>query len=328
MGKFKVVIADRAYDNLDEETRILHEIGADIWDYQYKDAADILRVAHDCDGLIVHSAKITEKVINGLTKCKVIARYGSGSEATDIEAATKRGIIVTNTVDYCNYEVALHALALMLNLNRRIASFDRRARVEGWYDWYNNRPHIGEFQDAVVGVVGFGRIAHRFVRMVKPLCRAVWVYSRNASAEDIAAEGGVKKDFWELVDGSDFFSVHIPLDSDTEKLFDWDVFSRMKQTAQIVNVARGGVMDERGLIRALESGEIAGAALDVLEKEPPDSDNPLFHMDNVIITPHTGWYSDASQQRLQRATAENVAAVLTNRRPEFSARPVRINDAR
>ncbi|MDR2157606.1 MAG: C-terminal binding protein [Clostridiales Family XIII bacterium] len=317
MEKFKVVITDHAYDNLEEETRILHGIGAGIHAYQYREPADILRVAHDCDGLIVHNAKLPKAVIDGLTKCRVIARYSNGSDGTDIEAATGRGIVVANVRDYCNEEVALHCLALMLDLSRRLTGFDRRAHREGWYDWYKARPQIGQFRDAIVGVVGFGRIARLFVRLVGPLCRAVWVYSRYASAEDIASAGCVKKEFGQLVRGSDFISVHVPLDASTKGLFDGEVFSRMKRTAQIVNVARGGVLNERDLIRALQTGEIAGAALDVMEKEPPDIDNPLFQMDNVIITPHVGWYSDASQRILQRTTAENVAAVLTGKTPKF-----------
>jgi D-3-phosphoglycerate dehydrogenase len=326
MGKFKVVIVDREYNNSDEESRILSEIDADLSAYHCKDTAEILEVAHDCDALIVHSAEITREAIEGLSRCKVIARYASGANGTDIEAATEHGILVVGAKDYGNEEVASHALALLLMLNRQLALFCREAHSCQWFTWYSEPPAVAQLSASVVGIIGFGRISRVLIGQLRHLCKEVWVYSRGATAEDIAACGAEKKSFEEITAGADYISIHCPLDSTTANLFDKEVFARMKKSAQIINMARGGVICETDLIEALKTGQIAGAALDVLTQEPPDPENPLLYMDNVIITPHAGWYSEASQRRLQAIVAEGVVAVLTGGRPAFCVNEVKTDD--
>jgi D-3-phosphoglycerate dehydrogenase len=325
MGKYKVVIVDREYNNTVPEARIMKDINADLFEHHYKDPENILRVARDCDALIVHSAHITREIIEGLERCKVIARYASGADRTDVPAATERGILVTCAKDYCNEEVASHALALLMSLNRQIPQFSRELRTNVWFGWYAKPPYVPGLNESVVGIIGFGRISRNLIAKLRYLSKEIWVYSRSATAEAIADCGAVKKTFDEIVEAADYISIHCPLDESTAHLFNMKVFSAMKPTAQIVNVARGGIVCEADLIRAVETGQIAGAALDVLEQEPPNPDNPLLHMDKVIVTPHSGWYSEGSQRRLQTIVAESVAAVLTGGKPEFCVNEAEVN---
>lgn len=313
MKKFKVVITDREYENIDNELRILNEIGAEVWDYQYRGEEDIIRVARDCDAMIFQYAKITERVINALEKCKIISKYATGIDGIDVKRATERGIYFTNVNEYCSDEVSTHALALLLQLERRIPQFCEWTSSGRWYGM--GMP-VESLKKSVVGVISFGRIARMYIEKLKPLCDEIWVYDKFVP-EQAMLEFGVKpKSFEEIIAGADFISVHAPLTEETRHMFNRDVFRGMKSTASLINVARGPLVSEADLVWALENGEIAAAALDVLETEPPAKDNPLLHMKNVIITPHTAWYSTESQKKLQSTVAEDVARVLSGQQPE------------
>ncbi|MBN7772989.1 C-terminal binding protein [Clostridium aminobutyricum] len=313
MRKYKVVITDREYDNIDNELRILEEINADVYDYQFRNEEDIIRVARDCDALIIQYAKITSEVIEQLEHCKIIAKYATGIDGIDLKSATERGIYVTNVNDYCADEVSTHTLSLLLQLARRIKPLDLWTSAG---NWYNMGQSIVSLRKSVVGVISFGRIARMFIDKLKPLCNEIWVYDRFVSKEEIERYGVKAKDFDELVSQADFISIHAPLTEETKHLFNRDVFKIMKSSASIINVARGGLVCEEDLIWALQNGEIESAALDVLETEPPDKNSPLLIMKNVIVTPHIAWYSAESQKKLQSTVAEDVARVLTGKAPE------------
>lgn len=318
MSQYKVVITDHEYETVDQERAILGQIGAAVYDYQLRDAEDIVEVAKDCDGLIVQFAQVPEKLIAALPRLKVISRYATGVDGIDLAAASARGIMVTNVPDYCSEEVALHTLTLLLELNRRILEFGRWTR-QG--NWYGSGIAVHSMKNAVVGIIGFGRITRKLIAKLRPNCDHIWVYSDHAQAKEIAVLGAVKKGFDELCRNADYISIHCPLNASTEGMFNMDVFRKMKSSAAIVNMARGGIVKEPDLIQALQKGVIAGAALDVLCEEPPRRDNPLLKMGNVIVTPHTAWYSMESQRRLQAVTAENVALVLSGKAPKHCVNP-------
>lgn len=313
MRRYKVVITDREYENIDNEVRILKEINADVYDYQVHDEADIIQVAFDCDALIIQYAKITATVIDQLKNCKIIAKYATGVDGIDLKSATNHGIYVTNVNDYCADEVSTHALALLLQLVRRIKFLNLWCSGGNWYNM--GQPMVS-MRRSIVGVISFGRIARMFIDKLKPFCDEIWVYDRFVTKEEIETYGVKAKAFDEIVSHADFISIHAPLTEETKHLFNRDVFKKMKSSASIINVARGGLICEEDLIWALQNGEIASAALDVLEKEPPDKNNPLLTMENVIVTPHTAWYSIQSQKKLQSTVAEDVARVLTGKLPE------------
>jgi D-3-phosphoglycerate dehydrogenase len=325
MDKYKVVITDHEYETVDQEREILKRIGAAVYDYQLRDTEEIIKVAQDCDGLIVQFAQVPEKLIAALPRLKVIARYATGVDGIDLAAASKRGIVVANVPDYCSEEVALHTLTLLLELNRRIQDFSQWTR-QG--NWYGSGIEVRSMKDAAVGIIGFGRITKKLIAKLRPNCDHIWVHSEHAQAEEIAALGAEKKSFDEICRGADYISIHCPLNASTEGLFDQDVFRKMKPSAAIVNMARGAVIKEPDLVQALQNGQIAGAALDVLCEEPPGRNHPLIDMENVIVTPHTAWYSTESQRRLQAATAENVAAVLSGKAPKYCVNPEVLERAR
>lgn len=313
MAKYKVVITDREYENIDNELRILAELkDVEVLDYQYRDEEEVIKVAKDCDALIIQYAKATKKVIDALDHCKVIAKYATGIDGIDIAEATKKGICVTNVNDYCADEVSTHAAALLLDVVRRTQEFNSRVKAGQWYRMGIKIPSLRE---SVVGVVSFGRIARAYIDKIKPFCSQIWVYDKFVFEEDMVKYGVVPKSFDEILAGADYISVHAPLTEETHHMFHREVFKKMKPSAALINVARGALVKEEDLIWALANGEIAFAALDVLENEPPQEDCPLLHMDNVIVTPHTAWYSTESQKKLQSTVAEDVVRVLQGKMP-------------
>lgn len=311
---FNVVITDREYETISDEISILESIGANVQAYQFRDEDDIIKVAKDCDALIFQYAKITKKVIDSLEKCKIIAKYATGIDGVDIEAATGKNICVTNVNDYCVDEVSTHAVALLLCLSRKINTYCKYT-ANGEWDYKKAYP-INSLTKSVIGVIGFGKIARAYIDKIKCYCDEIWVYDKFASDQSIHDFGVKPKNFDEILESADYISIHAPLTDETKHMFNRETFQKMKRTAQIINVARGALISEEDLIWALENDLIAGAALDVLENEPPDMDNPLLKMDNVIVTPHVAWYSTTSQKKLQSTVAQDVARVLCGEKPQ------------
>ena len=312
MAKYKVVITDREYEDIDNEKRILSQIDAEVYDYQYKDVDDIVKVAKDADALIIQYARMPRELIMQLDKCKIITRYATGFDGCDLEACTEKGIYFCNVSDYCRDEVSNHALALLMELSRRVSKYDQWTHSGQWFAMPGKQHNL---RNQVVGIISFGRIARSFADKVKPLCDNVWAYDEYVSDDDIRNCGVVPKSFDEILEGADYISIHCPLTDDTRHMFNKDTFRKMKNSAAIINVARGPIVSKGDLVWALENHEIGGAALDVLEQEPPEQDDPLFKFDNVIITPHTAWYSIESQQVLQSTPAEEIVRALTGQKP-------------
>lgn len=318
MGKFKVVITDREYETIDNEKRILSQIDADVFDYQYKDMDHILEVAKDADAIIVQYAKMPRELIEQLEKCKIICRYAIGYDGIDTEAATDHGIYVCNVNTYCQDEVATHALAMLLELARRVSKYDRWVRDGNWFRMPGKQHSL---KDQTIGIISYGRIARLFAEKVKPLCNNIWAYDPYVDDETIRKGGVEPKSLDEIIENSDYISIHCPLTPETRHMFDKDAFRRMKNTASIINCGRGAVISEEALVWALENGEIHGAGLDVLEQEPPVPDNPLFRFDNVYLNPHTAWYSVEAQKVLQSTPAEDIVLALTGKTPKNVVNP-------
>lgn len=313
MAKYKIVITDREYENIDNELRILNELGdVEVLDYQYRDEEDVIKVAKDCDAIIIQYAKVTKRVIDSMNHCKIIAKYATGIDGIDIAEATKREICVTNVNDYCADEVSTHAVTLLLDAVRRTSTFSMKVKNG---EWYRMGLRIPSLKKSIVGVISFGRIARAYIDKIKPFCDQIWVYDKFVSEKDVLDYGVLPKSFEEILENADYISIHAPLTDETRHMFNKDAFKMMKPSATLINVARGAIINEQDLIYALENKEIAFAALDVLEKEPPEKDNPLIHMDNVIITPHTAWYSVESQKKLQSTVAQDVVKVLQGKEP-------------
>ncbi len=272
----------------------------------------ILQVVRDADALLTTYAKIPAELIGQMTKCRIIARFGIGVDNVDIPAATAHGIVVTRVPDYCLDEVSDHAMALLLSLVRKIPSSNVRTHAGRW-EMKAVTP-IHRLRGRVLGLLAFGQIPQLLAPKAKAFGLRVVTYDPYVPDAVLQSAGVERVDFDELVRISDYISIHTPLLPATHHLFNADVFDRMKPTAYLINTARGPIVDEAALADALDRGRIAGAALDVMEKEPPVG-SPLLGRDNVILTPHTSFYSDESLIDLQTKAAEEVYRVLTGQPP-------------
>jgi D-3-phosphoglycerate dehydrogenase len=281
---------------------------------------DIIEQAHDADGLIVSSSPITRRVMSALTNLKVVVRTGVGYDVIDVPAATERGIVVVNIPDLWIREVANHALGLLLAWNRQIPTLSNEVRVGSWQSRVPGP--AGALHGETVGIVGFGSIGRAFARRVTALEMRVIAYDPYVDAAQFTALGVVRVlSLGELAAWSDYVSIHCLLNTETRHMIDEAFLRRMKPTACLINTARGPIVDEQALIRALQEHWIAGAALDVQEHEPPAADNPLLHMDQVILTPHAAYYSTAAVAQVPQRCGEELARALTGQRPLHVVNP-------
>ncbi|WHX42685.1 C-terminal binding protein [Mesobacillus sp. AQ2] len=315
---FTVLLTDYEFDNLKYEEDVFAESGLDIEfiKAQCKTEEQVIEQARQADAILNQYAPISRRVIESLENARVISRYGVGINTIDLEAATEKGITVANVPDYGMEEVSNHTLALLLSWARKVPLLNNEVKKGNW-DFKACVP-IHRFNEQTVGVLGFGRIPRRFIEKVNPLGFKLAAYDPFVSAEDMAAVGVRKMELDEIIREADYLSVHVPLVKDTFHLLNAVRFSQMKKTAVIINTARGPIIDEKALIEALETGIIAGAALDVTEEEPISIDSPLLNMDNVIITPHSAWYSEEAMVELRQKAARNIVQVLKGEKTPYA----------
>jgi D-3-phosphoglycerate dehydrogenase / 2-oxoglutarate reductase len=318
MPQLLVAVSDSVFPNLDPARAVLSKIGADLQLASEAKPEAILRVAREADALLATYAKITAEMIREMKRCRIISRFGIGVDNVDIAAATQAGIVVTKVPDYCLDEVSDHAMALLLSAARKIPLANAMVHAGRW-----EMPAvvpIHRLRGSVLGLVGFGRIP----QLVAPKAQSFGirvVASDPYIPKEVFDRAGVQAvDFAQLVKISDYISIHSPLLPETRGMFNADVFRQMKPTAYIINTARGPIVDEKALAAALDAKQLAGAALDVMPQEPP-TNSPLFGRDNVIITPHTSFYSEESLVELQTKAAEEVARVLTGQAPRNPVNP-------
>jgi D-3-phosphoglycerate dehydrogenase len=245
-----------------------------------------------------------------MTKCRIISRFGIGVDNVDIPVATEKGIVVTKVPDYCIDEVSDHAMALLLAAVRKIPMGTEQVHAGTWK--MPNFVPIHRLRGSVLGLVGFGRIPQLVAPKAQAFGMKVIAYDPYAPKDVFSKLGVEQVDFPTLLKTSDYISIHSPLTPETKGLFNGDAFKQMKKGSYVVNTARGPVIDEAALAAAIDSGHIAGAGLDVMTTEPPVN-SPLIGKKNVIITPHTSFYSDESLVELQTKAAQEVANVLTGK---------------
>ncbi len=315
----KVLITDYVWDSLEPERQVLEAAGLEIVAAPDGSEETLADLARDADAIMFCFAQVTAKVLRAATRCLVASRYGIGVDNIDIAEATKLGIVVTNVPDYCIGEVADHAISMILALNRRLGEHDRLVKRGGWADLALNRT-MRRMSDATLGVIGFGRIGRAVAERGKAFCGRIVAYDPLIEPGQVV-DGVECVEFGQLIEQSDFITLHVPLTPDTEGLIGSGELARMKDDAIIVNCARGGLIDESALAEALAHDQIGGAGLDVLEPAPPSAKHPLFGFDNVIITPHTAFFSQASTLELERRTAREVVRVLNAERPENFINP-------
>lgn len=312
MSNFKVVILDHRYEHYDYEKEVLSEIGAEpVIGYPETDE-EAKTLLCDADAVICNLFNMDADVINLLDRCKVISRYGVGYDNIDVEAAAARGIAVCNVPDYSMEDASEHALALLFNCTRKVAYRDRKIR-EGRWNLHNDQPCF-RMAGRTLGIIGFGHIGSTLVRKISGFgFSEILINSPNTDPALIGVAGGRKTDFDEVLRRSDYISIHCPLKEDTLDMFDDIAFARMKDGAILINTARGQIVDEAALCRALESGKLAAAGIDVYSEEPLRPDSPLRKLENVTLTDHAAWYSEESIVELKTKAARNVADFLTGK---------------
>jgi D-3-phosphoglycerate dehydrogenase len=320
MPRFKVVITDFDYGDNDIERAILEPVGADVVALQAKSEDDLLPHMGDCDAVMNQYERVGAKAIAAMKRCKVIARYGIGVDIVDVEAATARGILVTNVRDYCTEEVADHAIALWLALTRKLFQYDR-ATHQGIWHWKAGRP-VPRLRGRTMGIVSFGHIGQAIAERARGFGVKIIVYDPYLSLDFVRSKGAEQVSKDELLARADTIMMQVPMTKETRHFLGPAEFERVKPGVVIVNTGRGPTVDNKALYDALMHGRVAGAGLDDPEEEPAKrahwdpKDNPLFSLPNVIVTPHVAYYSEESIQLARETAASEVARVLTGERPK------------
>ncbi|MBT4720029.1 MAG: C-terminal binding protein [Rhodospirillaceae bacterium] len=319
MSSTLIAVADTVFPSLDPALEALAAVEPELKIAKDASVDNILAVAADAEALLVTYGQINAEVIAGLNNCKVIGRFGIGIDNIDIAAATKKGITVTYAPVYCLDEVSDHAMALLLSLARKV-TFGANLVSGGRWEMPAVVP-IHRLKGRTLGLVGLGNIPQALVPKAQAFGIKV-IAADPYCPDDVFQRMGVEKvDLDEMLARSDYVSVHAPLTPETEKMFNADAFKQMKPNAFLINTARGPLVDIDDLAAALDAGEIAGAALDVLPSEPPGADNPGVGRADVILTPHTGFYSEDALLDLQTTVASDVARVLTGEEPKYPVKP-------
>jgi D-3-phosphoglycerate dehydrogenase len=303
------------------------KIGAEFVTQPCQTEEELIAAARDADAIITFRRPFTRRVIARLKRCKLIYNDGTGYETIDIAAATEYGICVSYPADYCTSEVAEHTMALILACARKIVRLDRAVRAGKW-DSYERReirlkilPPVFPIEGRTLGLIGFGRIARAVVPRARGFKMRVIAYDPYVPAVVFEELGVESASFDYLLRNSDFVSIHAAFTDGAKHMLGMEQFKAMKPTAYLVNCARGDFIDERALVTALTQGYIAGAALDVVQGEGIRLDHPLLKLDNVILTPHTAFYSEESRLKSARRPYEEIARLVNGEWPQWLLNP-------
>jgi D-3-phosphoglycerate dehydrogenase / 2-oxoglutarate reductase len=315
MPRTLIAVTDSPFPSLDPARAALARVDPELRIAASSSANDILAVARDADAVLVTYAKLPGDLLRQLTRCKAIGRFGLGVDNIDIKAAAELGITVTYVPDYCMHEVSDHAIALLLALARKIALSNKLVQSGRWE--MSAVVPIHRLAGQVLGLIGFGNIPRALAPKAKVLGLRVVAHDPYVPREVLANAGVEAMSFDDLLALADFVSIHAPLSPATRGLFNSQVFGKMKTGALLINTARGPLVDEDALIAALDCGHLGGAALDVVATEPLAASSKLIGRDNVILTPHTAFYSVEALNELQTKCASDVARVLCGEPPVY-----------
>ncbi len=314
MRKFTIVISDSPFPSGQPFIDVLNEIDCDVIFADPENKKDeFYNLCTKADGMIVTYVDINKEVISKLKKCKILARTGVAVNNIDVEEATKNNIYLTNVVTPQIDDVANHAITLLLTSIKKIPILNDSVKSGVW-DLKVASP-IHNIRGRTLGLLGFGNIAKAVAERMKVFGVDVIAYDPYI-AQDVFDEHGVKNvGFDEVICESHYISIHLPLNDDTKNLISKKEFDKMKPGVYIINTARGGIIDEEALMEALDNQKIAGAGLDVIATEFPGKDYPLYKYPNVIITPHSAYYSEECTEALQKSAAGEIVRVLKGEKP-------------
>ncbi len=308
------------FKNMEYFIQRAEEAGMSVVGVRSENDEDLINEVRDASAVVVIARKLSSEIIDAMESCKLILTLSVGYDCVDVRAATARGIPVCNTPAYCTDEVANHSMTLLVSVARKLQLIIPRTRTADWE--YNYTRPIFNFRERKLGIIGLGRIGRAVVQKAKGFGMYVMAYDPYLD-DDIFRLTGVERKYElvSLLSEADYVSIHAPLTPETRHMLDAKALSLMKEHAVVVNTARGSIIDEKALVKALEEGRIGGAGLDVLEKEPPSADNPLLSMESVIITPHIAWYSEESFERDMVQGMDEVLRVLSGHRPRYIVNP-------
>jgi D-3-phosphoglycerate dehydrogenase len=310
-----IAVTDSPFPSLDPALHALRGVDPELRMARSPSVDDILDVARDADAVLVTYAKLPSGLLRELRRCKVIGRFGLGVDNIDLAAAAALGITVTYVPDYCRSEVSDHAMALLLALARKVV-FSNALVQSGRWEVPPIVP-LRRLEGQVLGLIGFGHIPRALAPKAKACGLKVIAHDPHVPDDVLGSLDVEAVSFDDLLAGSDFVSLHAPLTPATRGLIGETAFAKMKPGAFLINTARGPLVDETALVAALDTDRLGGAALDVVATEPLSRDSPLLGRDNVILTPHTAFYSVEALEELQSKCATDVARVLCGEEPIY-----------
>jgi glyoxylate reductase len=303
---------------------IKENFDAEVWpEYAPPPKKVIIEKAKNVDALVtLLSDKIDAEVFEAAPNLKIVAQMAVGFDNIDVQEATKRSIYVTNTPEVLTETTADFAWALLMTVARRVAEADKYVRTGQWkVGWHPSMMLGRDVYGATIGIVGAGRIGYALAKRAKGFDMKILYYDVIPRPEMEKELGAKPVNLDELLKESDFVSIHVSLMKETQHLINAEKLRLMKRTAYLINNARGPIVDEKALYRALKEGRIAGAGLDVFEQEPTPVDNPLLKLDNVVVAPHISSASQETRSRMAEIAAENLVAFFEGRKPPNLVNP-------
>lgn len=310
MKKLKIVIPDKKTISVNDISFERFSQLGEVVEYDLSSADEIAERVKDADIILCNKTPMNESTLHNAKKLKYIGLFATGYNNIDLSYTNSRNITVCNAADYSTYAVAQHTFALILNICSRVNEYNEFVQEGGWVRSDVFSPFVfptAELFGKTIGIVGFGSIGRTVAQIAKAFGMNVLFCSRTPKD---APDGMVRTDINTLVKNSDFVTVHCPLNIDSERMFNDELFAKFKKGAVFINTARGGVLDEYALVNALENGTLKAAAVDVSDSEPMKSDSPLMGIPNLIVTPHVAWAPPETRERLTGIVFENLKCYL------------------
>jgi D-3-phosphoglycerate dehydrogenase len=318
-SSFKVVLLEHGYHSTEPEKSIITRAGGEFIDAEHLPLPKALELCRDAEAVMCRRAEITADMIRTFSRCRILLRYGVGTDNIDVEAATAADILVGHVPVYCVDEVSTHAIALLLGCVRRLVSTHQKMETGGW-DLHREEP-IHRLAGRTLGLVGLGHIGKAVANKLAGWNLRILAADPFVEPEQAGQRNIQLVDLPTLCRESDFLSLHCPLLPETRHLLNATTLSWCRHGAILINTARGPLVDTQALIEALNQGRLAQAGLDVFEDEPLPVHSPLHHQANLLLSDHTAWYSEQSQKDLQTKAAEEVVRVCTGHLPHSLVNP-------
>jgi D-3-phosphoglycerate dehydrogenase / 2-oxoglutarate reductase len=303
--------------DLGEEKKAITAVGAELFGVNCLTEDEIISAAGAASIIITEEARITRRVMENLPRCQAVVRYGIGYDTLDVEAATDNGILIINIPDYCFEEVANQAMVLILACAKKLPLLDALVKQGRWNEAKKAFEPMGAIYGETLGIIGCGNIGRTVAG--KAQCFGLKILGYDPYVDKILArQSGITlvDRLPDLLKEADYITLHPLLNRETRHLIGERELKQMKPTAYLINTSRGPVIDEAALVKALQDRRIAGAGLDVFEKEPVEPGNPLLKMNNVVIFPHAAYYSDIANKRLRSSVGEEAARVISGTWPK------------